>query len=319
MNRSIHSTEIHSEKPKIPRFRRLDNDHILAMESLFQTYPFLHHRVEIHMPYSRAEPTFRSGAIWMWPKFDKRPVGYLIFMEGFAPCIWYPERQEGMTFRWLLPPTFCQVGPTVCLANILAGESVLQIEDILIDEGKDLWSTQVFSQRWEALRALWNRLPPDQPLLAFQPQIVKPISLHEWPQHYNSAIYWIFQPDHARQPRWYWKDVVTAPTHRAPEFIPPVLKRSKEVVSTLCARCVPYTKTSLPDTYLLLSHEGRSLGFASIPTLQLSLEIRKRQAETTEGLPVEVGWNETFQKYQILRILPSESPITLASFFHHLE
>lgn len=319
MSRSIHSTEIHSDKPKVPRFRRLDNEHISAIESLFRAYPFLSGRVEIHMPYARAQPTFRSGTVWIWPKFDKRPVGYLIFMEGFAPCIWYPERQEGMTFRWLLPPTFCQSGPTVCLANILAGESVLQIEDIIVDEGKDLWSTQVFSKRWEALRALWNRLPPDQPLLAFEPQIVQPIMLHEWPLHYNSAIYWIIQPDHARQARWYWKDVVTAPTHRPLEFIPPVLKRSKEVISTLAARCIPYTKSCLPDTYSLSSHEGRSLGFAGISTLVLSLELRKKCAEQPAGVPVEVKWNDEFNKYQIVRILLDGSPITASSFFHHLE
>ena len=319
MSKSIHSTEIHVEKPKVPRFRRLDTDHISAIESLFRTYPFLSNRVEIHMPFSRAQPTFRSGTIWMWPKFDKRPVGYLIFMDGFAPCIWYPERQEGMTFRWMLPPSFCDAGPTVCLANILAGESVLQIEDIIVDEGVDLWSNQVFSKRWEALRALWNRLPADQPLLAFQPQIVKPIALHDWPQHYNSAIYWILQPDHARQPRWYWKDVVTVPTHRPLAFIPPVLKRSKEVVSTLAASCAPYTKSMLPDTYTLSSHEGTVLGFAGISTMGLSVELRKRFSSQQKGLPVEVAWNDDFQKYQIVRILPDGSPITAASFFHHIE
>ena len=319
MSKSIRSTEIHTDKPKLPRFRRLDNEHISAIESLFRAYPFLSQRVEIHMPFSRAEPTFRSGTVWMWPKFDKRPVGYLIFMAGFAPCIWYPERQEGMTFRWLLPPTFCQTGPTVCLANILAGESVLQIEDIIVDEGKDLWSTHIFSKRWEALRALWERLPPDQPLLAFQPQIVKPIALHDWNLHYNSAIYWIIQPDHVRQPRWYWKDVVTVSTHRPIEFIAPVLKRNKDILSTLCAYCTPYTKSSLPDTYTLLSQEKTNLGFASIPSIGLSMELRKRFSEQVEGIPVEVTWNSSFQKYQIMRIMPEGTAISNASFFHHLE
>jgi hypothetical protein len=318
MSQSIHSTTPQFEKKKVPRFHRLDNDHISAIESLFKKFPFLRDRMEIHMPFHRAKPTFTSGTVWLWPKFDKRPVGYLIFLDGFAPCIWYPERQEGMTFRWLLPPNFCQNGATVCLANILAGESLLQIEDIVIDHGIDLWSTQVFSERWKKLSSFWLSLPPDQPLLAFKPQVVTPIPLHEWSNHYNSAIYWIIQSDHSRQARWYWKDTVTISDRKPIEYIAPVLKRSNEIATVLCAYCTPYTKSMLPDTYTLSSQDHTNLGLASIPTLQLSMELRSRFAEKIEGLPVEVTWNEDFKKYQIVRILPENSPITTASFFYHI-
>jgi hypothetical protein len=317
MSKSVHSTTPQFEKKKVPRFHRLDNDHISAIESLFKTFPFLNERVEIHMPFGRAKQTFSSGTVWVWPKFDKRPVGYLIFIEGFAPCIWYPERQEGMTFRWLLPPSFLQKGATVCLANILAGESILQIEDLVVYEGKDLWSTTLFSERWNKLREFWQSLPPDQPLLAFKPRIVTPIKLSDWHLHYDHNIYWIIQADHYRQPRWYWKDTVTVPDHKPFEFIAPVLKRGTEILNILVARCTPYTKMVLPDTYSLFSQEGVSLGVASISTLNLSLELRKVVPDNAIGIPVEVKWNDNFNKYQVLRIMPSETPITTASFFYH--
>jgi hypothetical protein len=317
MSKSVHSTTPQFEKQKIARFRRLDNDHISAIESLFKQFPFLNERVEIHMPFNRAKPTFSSNTVWVWPKFDKRPVGYLIFIEGFAPCIWYPERQEGLTFRWLLPPNFSQKGATVCFANILAGESVLQIEDIPIYEGKDLWSTTHFSKRWSVLRDFWQSLPPDQPLLAFKPRVVKPIPLSQWHLHYDSALYWIIQPDHYKQPRWYWKDTVTVPDHKPVEFIAPVLKRSTEIISTLVAYLIPYAKAVLPDTYSLVSQEGVSLGVASISTLGLSLDIRKIMTDRNDGVPVEVKWNESFNKYQVLRIMPEDTPVTTASFFYH--
>jgi hypothetical protein len=237
-------------------------------------------------------------------------------MEGFAPCIWYPERQEGMTFRWLLPPNFCQKGATICFANILAGESVLQIEDIVVSEGKDLWSHQIFSERWNKLRNFWQSLPADQPLLAFKPRVVKPISLDQWPLHYDSSIYWIIQPDHSKQPRWYWKDTVTVP-HKPVEFIAPMLKRGTEILNIMVAYLTPYAKAVLPDTYSLYSQEGVSLGVASISTLNLSLEIRKVMTDKTKGIPVEVKWNDNFNKYQVVRIMPDETPITTASFFYH--
>lgn len=310
MSKSIRSTTQHFEKQKIARFRRLDTDHSLAIESLFNKYPFLHNRAEIHMPFSRAKSTFSSGTLWLWPKFDKRPVGYLIFLDGFAPCIWYPVRQEGMTFRWLLPPNF--TNGTVCLANILAGESLLQIEDIVVHEGKDLWSSMTFSERWIKLRDFWRSLPSDQPHLAFKPQIVTPVKLSDWSLHYNPAIYWIIQPDHVKQPRWYWKDTVDQ--IKVKEYIAPKLKRDKEIISVLCALCKPY-KLSLPDTYSIFSQENENLGVVSISSLQLSTELRK--AIKPDGIPVEVTWKEDFNKYQIMRIMPDNTPITTNSFFYH--
>lgn len=316
MSKSVRSTAPQFEKQKVPRFRRLDNDHISAIESLFKQFPFLNERVEIHMPFNRAKSTFSAGTVWLWPKFDKRPVGYLIFIEGFAPCIWYPERQEGMTFRWLLPPNFLQKGATICFANILAGESVLQIEDIAVYQGKDIWSNLKFSERWNYLRDFWQSLPADQPLLAFKPRIVKPITLSQWSLHYDSSIYWIIQPDHCKQPRWFWKDTVTVPEHNAPEFIAPMLKRGTEIPNILVAYLTPYAGAVLPDTYSLSSQEGVSLGVASISTLGLSLDIRKAMSKQI-GIPVEVIWNADFNKYQVTRIMPDATPVTTASFFYH--
>jgi hypothetical protein len=115
--------------------------------------------------------------------------------------------------------------------------------------------------------------------------------------------------------------VVTVPEHRAVEFIAPILKRSKEMAQLLCAYCIPYAKMVLPDTYSLLSQEGNPLGMASIPTLQISLELRGLFSDKTNvitGTPVEVEWNDAFQKYQVVRVLPQETPITTEAFFYHV-
>ena len=95
----------------------------------------------------------------------------------------------------------------------------------------------IFSERWKQLNDFWNLLPPDQPLLAFKPQIVTPIKLSDWSLHYNPAIYWIVQPDHLKQPRWYWKDTVNQ--IKIKEYIAPMLKREKDIISVLCALCKP--------------------------------------------------------------------------------
>ena len=55
---------------------------------------------------------------------------------------------------------------------------------------------------------------------------------------------------------------------------------------------------------------------ASISTLDLSLDIRK-VISNKAFIPVEVKWNENFNKYQVLRIMPEGTPITTTSFFFH--
>ena len=311
---SIRSSTFQGEKKKVARFHRLDTQHILAIEALYKQYPFLRDRMEIHMPYGRAAHTFSTECVWVWPKFDRRPAGYLIFLDGFAPCIWYPERQEGMTFRWILPPGFLDQGPCICLANLLAGESLVQIEDMLVYNGISLWSTQIYSKRWNILQDFWNSLPSEQPLMECKVQLVQPISLADWPQHYNAQIYWIIQPDHCKAPRWYWKDIVT--THHHVEYHAPTMKRNPVITHSLYARCTP-EKSILPDNYCLYSQEGDLIGIASIGTLSLSMQLREKTTGGTEGLPVEVQWNERFSKYQVVRILPADTPITTSSFFHH--
>jgi hypothetical protein len=313
MVKSVRTTTPQFEKQKVARFRRLDNNHISAIESLFQKFQYLNERVEIHMPYHKAKSTFGSEKVWVWPKFDKRPVGYLIFLEDFAPCIWYPERQEGLTFRWLLPPNFLSKGPVVCLANILAGESVLQIEDIIIYEGKDLWSHKKFSERWDLLNEFWNKLPSEQPLLAFKPRVVTPVCLEDWESIYDPTQYWIFQPNHSRAPRWFWKDTITPIKETV--FIPPTLKRCPEILNITVALCRPYTSSLLPDTYSLYSQEEENLGIASVLTLELSQKLRDIILKHPEGIPVEVKWNNDFLKYQIVKIVDMNTPISSSSFF----
>ena len=87
------------------------------------------------------------------------------------------------------------------------------------------------------------------------------------------------------------------------------------MTTLICAQCKPYTKLNLPDTYLLLSQEGTQIGIPSISTIDTSIALKTAVAEYPEGVPVEVAWNEEFEKYQIVRILPQGTPYSAHSFF----
>lgn len=304
----------HSHQSKGPRFQILDDTYTKALNQLISDYPILSKQMEFHLSDSeRTRKAISSQSVWVWPKFDRRPVTFLVFMESFAPCIWNPNRQEGITLKWLLPPNFCRNGPIVFLANVLSGESVLQVEDILIHGGTDIWSSVKFSDRWEKLRTVWNQIPQNQPLLTLTPRVVTPVSIDKWKDVYDPTLWWIIQPDVYGQQRWYWHDNIT-PQLQSPKFIPKTLER-KPHNFTLCALCKPYTKLNLPDTYSLVSQEGNLIGLAGISNIGLSLNLKSLIGKFPEGFPVEVVWNSSFEKFQITSVMPSESVICPQSFF----
>jgi hypothetical protein len=146
------------------------------------------------------------------------------------------------------------------------------------------------------------------------------MTLDQWEMNYDGSIYWIIQPDHMRQSRWFWKDTVTV-QQKPVQYVAPRLKREVDVPLSLYAYCTPYTKLSLPDTYSLFTKEGDSLGLASISTLRMSSTMREKfsrnDKEKENGIVVEVIWNDAFRKYQIFQIMPHDTPLTASSFFHH--
>lgn len=310
---------IHNSRPvydrdgnkRIPRFSRLDEEHIKAIESVTLRCPLLTRRLEVHLPGHRAKQIFEKEKLLVWPKFDRKPACFLFFIEGFAPALWDPSRQEGLTFRWILPPGFGLKGPTVCMANLLKGESVLQIEDLLIYEGTDLWSTHTFTSRWKSLGVLWNRLPPDQPLLAVQPRIVEPTSISSWSTTYDASLAWIIQPDSANQQRFYWWDSVTPKVEST--YRPPALQRAPEVHVQLCALARP-SKLGLPDAYNLEAADGQVIGMAAIPSMTISQAMRT----AGDSVKVEVQWSSEFEKYQIVRILEKNTTVSGPSFFRSI-
>jgi hypothetical protein len=90
-----------------------------------------------------------------------------------------------------------------------------------------------------------------------------------------------------------------------------------------CALLRPDLTTNLPDSYILEAEGGASLGRICVPRLAQSQELRKKffasaREEGAKELLVDVLWNQTFKKYEVLKILPSHSLLSPASMFHEI-
>lgn len=301
------------DENRIHRFELPEKSHIKTIHEVLDINDFLKGRLEIHMPYTQAKQTFSNSKVWLWPKFDKRPTAYLIFIEGWPPCLWSPDRQEGIIFKMILPASLTNRGPCVMLANLLKGESVLQIEDILLYGGRNLWSSKIFNERWSDLLQIWATIPENQPFLSFKPRLVNPWTLSEWIANYDPSLSYIIQPDIFNKPRWFWKDSVTPLVIK--EYIPPTIKRFPGVPQQVVALCRPHKSSIvLPDIYSLFSQEGNDLGIAAISKMELSKLLRdvigKLGEQDNKGIPVEVQWSTEFNKFRIIRIMPDNTTIS---------
>lgn len=82
------------------------------------------------------------------------------------------------------------------------------------------------------------------------------------------------------------------------------------------ARLVRDTQTALPDSYFLYAAGDEQLGRVCVPRLSQSQELRTAFTKEKETLIVDVKWNETFSKYEVTRILPSDTPLSYREMFH---
>lgn len=112
------------------------------------------------------------------------------------------------------------------------------------------------------------------------------------------------------------------PTHTA--RIKPTTQPQQRIHKTTidmqrCARLIPDKTTNLPDSYILEAEGEVILGRICVPRLAQSQELRKKfYSEGASELLVDVLWNATFKKYEVLKILPSRSLLSPASMFYEV-
>jgi hypothetical protein len=86
-----------------------------------------------------------------------------------------------------------------------------------------------------------------------------------------------------------------------------------------CALLRSDKTTNLPDSYILEADGNSPLGRICVPRLAQSQELKKKFfTEGVKELLVDVLWNSTFKKYEVLKILPSHSLLSPASMFHEI-
>jgi len=289
------------------------------------------------------------GVVKHAPMFvSKRPgparTGYLCFYAPLKVAIYIedvPVDPKICILRMRHSPSIYATGGAIFAATLSVPESTLWIEDVLFWEGRNLWSSQSFTQRWTVLKRWfetdWAEDTAIQRGLVIKPRQPLPLSSFK-PE---AGDVWEFIPDDNSRRRLIWKDkrlnqvVLNSypqkPKPRVERRVEPAeIEETQEQTSktvqagildtyfpSLISRSdgslVAIAKKDLtgPDVYSLFTADAKPLGIAVIRKMALSHAMR---THCTEKTLVRVEWNSSFDRWEILDVNLSISPSPHSDF-----
>jgi hypothetical protein len=227
-------------------------------------------------------------------------------------------------------------GPIVCEAAWDAQDHVLWIWDVLVWERQAIWNFMPYSKRWDILKDVVGKiLDCGHPMSDAEVRVPEwmsvkdAISLSE----IDTAQLIDFQPEAPSQRRHVFRPVntdtefkpvnyaerkmvsvekpaptrtifpipipipapaPTAPAAPTPAEAPKAVNEERPTVG----RIRKDTTSKLPDTYMIESISGESLGLASVKSLAMSKQLRSALASNESAL-VDIKWFEPFSKYEV--------------------
>jgi hypothetical protein len=236
-------------------------------------------------------------------------------------------------------PSIYNNGGSVFAVTLSTSDSTLWIEDIIVQEGKNVWKSHSFTSRWSLLKS-WFENDWTEDLHLQRGLQIKP----RCPQSLDSFIsepgtVWEFIPDESNRRRMLWRDkriekIVLSSYPQKPIAKVPFVNKNKApieqeftappvqigVLDTYFPTLTASDGTTIaiakrepvgPDVYSLFSSDNQSLGLAVIRKMMLSLAMRTHCLEQTK---VKVEWNSSFDRWEIIEVNVSTSPSPFSSF-----
>ena len=276
----------------------------------------------------------RSGYLCFYPKLK---VAILVEDAEFRKDAEVQRIPKTSIIRLRHSPAIYNGGGSVFSVTLSTPDSTLWIEDIIVQEGRNIWKTHSFTNRWSLLRT-WFENDWTEDLYLQRGLQIKP----RCPQPLDSFVsepgsVWDFIPDEANRRRLLWRDrriehVVLSsypqkpPLKKAhlqqkkqePLIAPPVVQVGilDTYFPTLHAAdgaliAIAKREPVGPDVYSLFSSDNQSLGIAVIRKMMLSLALRTHCSEQTK---VKVEWNTSFDRWEITEVNVSASATPFSAF-----
>lgn len=251
------------------------------------------------------------------------PSGFLILRSGSPAIYWNKKISSASIVQIPLQMRELEkIGALVLSATYYGNERKMVVEDVIYYNGKNVWSTETFAQRWSTLGQICARvLKPDTAAQGFEIVTIQPESISSWlTRHsFDGVFAWEFILDKPGWRRVIWRTTVVAV--QAPKKLPQLREPTQQQVDVskpqdeLIAQLEKDTTTTLPDSYILYAADHSNQGPPAVKKLTLSLALRAA-LQTETSCKVKVQYNNNFKKYEVVEIVDNSSPVAEASIFH---
>jgi len=249
----------------------------------------------------RSAENIRPGLVVVWPAMK-----CCVYISGDTPTQKRPEPRVAL-LRIRIDPQFLAdgTGLTVFSATLSSATRRLILDDTLMWKGRRVFETEIFSKRWNrAVQWIEHYCLLDPRLMGGLE-----IEMARWESldHLQPENTWELQPDEVGRKRLVWianHTMHSSPSlHESPVTSAPVLESGPLVAKA--------SRDSGPEQWNLISGDGVVLGKALIRTLAVSTAMRSAKGDT---IHVEVSWNRTFSKWEILGLSDSLVTANVAKF-----
>ena len=280
----------------------------------------------------------RSGYLCFYPKLK---VAILVEEAEYRKDAEVQRIPKTSIIRLRHSPSIYNNGGSVFSVTLSTSDSTLWVEDIIIQEGKNIWKSHSFTSRWSVLKN-WFENDWTEDLYLQRGLQIKP----RCPQPLDSfvsepGVVWEFIPDESNRRRLIWRDkriekvvlssypqkpiakVLFVNKHKEENkikevFTPPPIKIGvldtyfpSLSVSDGSTIAIAKREPVGPDVYSLFSSDNQSLGLAVIRKMMLSLAMRTHCVEQTK---VKVEWNSSFDRWEIIEVNVSASASAFSAF-----
>lgn len=275
-----------------------------------------------------SQNTIQQNLYHVWKRPAHLRAHWLILSEN-SPALLVDIRNSDNVWSLKFPYDTRQVqkvGPIICEVAYDSQESTLWIWDLIVWEKKNIWSSMSYSARWSILqKAVRPLIYENHPMCDISIKYPSWLSMKEFLMESEEVGYsYEFQPEKAGLKRLLWLIPKGADTFKptsfherkmisettciivpedpdpAPKVLSPVFPTPTKHSDKLVGLLVKDKLSKLPDTYKLFSESGDDLGLAAVRSMEMSSKLR---CVGPQGFKVELVWYESFQKYEVQRII----------------
>jgi hypothetical protein len=321
---SVRSSQFHGNKPV--NLKQIPKEDCSVIQTIINNQLNNDWRISSMIDIKRDNKFLTEQTLWIWQRRASHTErsGYLIIRTNGCCVFWNSVKNEMYSLRIQIPHGICSPDSYwICIATICNSQNSLDIEDVIVANGTNIFNELSYSQRYKFISYLCERLS-NQPYLGLTIKSVQPLGVGEWLQNTSAYGYqpddnsvWDIQSEQPGMRRKIWiapKKEISVPKQvtsvvltgiDALTHTKAVPKNHNPLIRPQMAPAARYAyvkadKTG-PDRYILEAADRERIGYALVRGL---IESEKMRQDIMNGANIaRIEYSPEYSKYKIVELM----------------